>query len=91
MADPARVKPEGTTERVVSNKEEQANTKSDETEDTSAPVKSTDENKDSSPQDKDRQEPKPVSCTTSNPTCFWLGKLQQTFIIVLLNNFNQQL
>lgn len=65
MADPARIKPEDKAERVASISEEQANNKSDESEDISAPVKSTD-NKDSSSQDKDKQEPKPVSCITSN-------------------------
>lgn len=90
MADPARVKPEDNAERGVSINEEQANIKSDETEDMSAPVKSKDENKDSSSQDKDKQEPKPVSCITSNLTCFCPRKPQQTYIIVLLN-FNQQL
>lgn len=68
MADPARVKPEDNAEKVVSINEEQGNIKSDETEDISVPVKSTDENKDSSSQDKDKEEPKNVSCTTS--TCF---------------------
>lgn len=66
MADPARIKPEDNAERVASISEEQENIKSDESEDTSAPVKSTDDNKDSSSQDKDKQEPKPVSRTTSN-------------------------
>lgn len=69
MADPARVKPED-AERVESISEEQVNIKSEETEGGSTVVKSTDENKDSSSQDKDTQEHKPVSCTTSNPTCF---------------------
>lgn len=75
MADPARVKLEDNAERVVSINEEQVNIKSDETGDTSAPVKSTDENKDLSSQDKDRQEPKTVSCPTSNPRCFCPRKL----------------
>lgn len=59
MADPARIKPEENVERVASISEEQENIKSDESEDTSAPVKSADDNKDSSSQDKDKQEPKP--------------------------------
>lgn len=66
MADPARIKPEDKAERVASIGEEQENSKSDESEDTCAPLKSTDDNKDSSSQDKDKQEPKSVSRTTSN-------------------------
>lgn len=61
MADPARVKPEDKPERPVSSSEEQPKVKSDPAEDKAAPVKSTDENKDSSSQEKDKQEPKPVS------------------------------
>lgn len=74
MADPARIKPEDKAERVASISEEKANMKSDDTEDMTAAVKATDENKDSSSQD-DKHEPKPVSCTTFNPTSFCPRKL----------------
>lgn len=78
MADPARVKPEGNAERIVSSEEEQANKKPDEREDASAPVKSTEENKGSSTQDKDRA----VSGTASR-SC--PRKLQQSSITELTN------
>ncbi|TNM86831.1 transcription initiation factor TFIID subunit 11 [Takifugu flavidus] len=58
MADPARIKPEDNAERVLSSSEEQAPNKSDQTEDKSDPVK-TEENKESSSQEKSKQEPKP--------------------------------
>lgn len=82
MADPARVKPEDNAERAVSINEEKANIKSDEAEDVSAPVKSTEEIKDSSSQDKDKQEPKPVGCTTSNLTCSCLRKLLDLYTLI---------
>lgn len=68
MADPARVKPEDKAERVASSNEEQANNASDETEDKSVPAK-TEENKESSSQEKGKQEPKPVSCAACNLIC----------------------
>lgn len=85
MADPARVKPEGNAERVVSSNEEQANHASDETEDKPVPAK-TEENKESSSQEKGKQEPKLVSCTACNLIC-----TQKTYITVLLNHVNQKL
>lgn len=60
MADPARIKPEVNAERVLSSSVEQAPNKSDQAEDKSDPVK-TEENKESSSQEKSKQEPKPVS------------------------------
>lgn len=60
MADPARIKPEDNAERVLSSNEEKKPNKSDQSEDKSDPVK-TEENKESSSQEKSKQEPKPVS------------------------------
>lgn len=86
MADPARVKTEDHAEWPVCGKEEQANIKSEETEDKSALVKSTEENKDTSSQEKDKQEAKPVSCKScSQIWCFCPKK--QMYTIVFLNNF----
>lgn len=61
MADPARIKPEATSERITSVKEEQL--KSEETEDEILPAtaKPTDESKESSSQDQPKQEAKSVS------------------------------
>lgn len=58
MADPARIKPEATSERITSVKEEQL--KSEETEDEILPAtaKPTDESKESSSQDQPKQEAK---------------------------------
>ncbi|GAA6216495.1 transcription initiation factor TFIID subunit 11 [Lates calcarifer] len=57
MADPARIKAEGTSERTPSATEEHP--KSEETEDVAATAKPTHENKDSSLQDQSKQEAKP--------------------------------
>lgn len=85
MADPARVKTEDHTERQVCGNEEQANVKSEETEDKSALVKSTEENKDTSSQEKDKQEVKPVCCKSCNQIwCFCPRK--QIYRIVFINN-----
>lgn len=59
MADPARIKPEGPPDRTTSANEEHPADKSEETED--APVKSIDENKESSLQEQPKQELKSVS------------------------------
>lgn len=59
MADPARIKVEGTPERATSANEEHSNVKPEETEDATA--KSTDENKESSSQEQPKQELKSVS------------------------------
>lgn len=59
MADPARIKVEGTPERATSANEEHSNVKSEETE--GATTKSTDENKESSSQEQPKQELKSVS------------------------------
>lgn len=68
MADPARVKSEDNAERVASSNEEQANDAPDGPEDKSVPSK-TEENKESSSQEKVKQEPKPVSCAACNLIC----------------------
>lgn len=59
MADPARIKTEGTPERATSANEEHSSAKSEETEDVTA--KSTDENKESSSQEQPKLELKSVS------------------------------
>lgn len=59
MADPARIKPEGTPDRATSANEEHPADKSEETE--NASVKSIDENKESSSQEQPKQELKSVS------------------------------
>ncbi|KAM6982838.1 transcription initiation factor TFIID subunit 11 [Tautogolabrus adspersus] len=56
MADPARIKPEGTPERTASSNDEHPDSKPEDTESAHTSAKSTNENKDSSSQDQPKQE-----------------------------------
>lgn len=61
MADPARIKAEGTPDRATSANEDHPNVKSTEIEDVSATAKPADESKESSSQDQPKQDHKSVS------------------------------
>lgn len=61
MADPARIKHEGSPERASSSNEDHSNAKSEEGEDEQVTAKTADESKESSSQDHPKQEPKSVS------------------------------
>ncbi|XP_041655522.1 transcription initiation factor TFIID subunit 11 [Cheilinus undulatus] len=59
MADPARIKPEGTPEKTAPSNDEHPESKPEETESGSTSPKPTNENKESTSQDQLKQEPKP--------------------------------